>query len=57
MEGPSPDGPRQFMVHRLANNRGKAEAVRQGMLLALTRDRPRAEMLAKRDLGLAGSPA
>ena len=28
-----------------------------GMLLALTRDRPQAEFLAKRDLGLAGSPA
>ena len=28
-----------------------------GMLLALTRDRPQAEYLAKRDLGLAGSPA
>jgi cell division protein FtsW len=28
-----------------------------GMLLALTRDRPQAEYLAKRDLGLAGHPA
>ena len=28
-----------------------------GMLLALTRDRPRAEALAKRDFGYAGSPA
>jgi cell division protein FtsW len=28
-----------------------------GMLLALTRERPRAELLAKRDLGLAGSHA
>jgi cell division protein FtsW len=28
-----------------------------GMLLALTRDRPRAELLAKSDLGLAASPA
>jgi hypothetical protein len=28
-----------------------------GMLLALTRGRPRAELLAKRDLGLAASPA
>jgi cell division protein FtsW len=28
-----------------------------GMLLALTRDRPRAEMLARRDYALAGSPA
>jgi dolichyl-phosphate beta-glucosyltransferase len=29
------DMPRQFMVHRLTRNRGKAEAVRQGVLLAL----------------------
>lgn len=29
------EAPQQFMVHRLAKNRGKAEAVRQGMLLAL----------------------
>lgn len=28
-----------------------------GMLLALTRDRPRAELLAKRDFAVAGSPA
>jgi cell division protein FtsW len=28
-----------------------------GMLLALTRDRPRAEAWAKRDFGYAGSPA
>jgi cell division protein FtsW len=28
-----------------------------GMLLALTRERPRAEMLARRDYGYAGSPA
>jgi cell division protein FtsW len=28
-----------------------------GMLLALTRDRPRAELLARRDLGLAANPA
>jgi cell division protein FtsW len=28
-----------------------------GMLLALTRDRPRAEQLAVRDLGLAANPA
>ena len=28
-----------------------------GMLLALTRERPRAEMLAQRDFGFAGSPA
>ena len=28
-----------------------------GMLLALTRDRPRAEMLARRDFGYARSPA
>jgi len=28
-----------------------------GMLLALTRDRPRAELLIGRDMGLAGSPA
>jgi cell division protein FtsW len=28
-----------------------------GMLLALTRDRPRAELLARRDFGYAGSPA
>jgi cell division protein FtsW len=28
-----------------------------GMLLALTRERPRAEYLARRDLGFAGNPA
>ena len=28
-----------------------------GMLLALTRERPRAEMLARRDMSFAGSPA
>jgi cell division protein FtsW len=28
-----------------------------GMLLALTRERPRVELMAARELGLAGSPA
>jgi cell division protein FtsW len=28
-----------------------------GMLLALTRDRPRAELLARRDYAIGGSPA
>jgi len=32
-------------------------AYAMGMLLALTRDRPRAEMMTTRDFGYAGSPA
>ena len=32
-------------------------AYAMGMLLALTRERPRAEMLARRDMSFAGSPA
>ena len=44
------DGPKSHLI-------AKAGTPTMGMLLALTRDRPRAEALAKRDFGYAGSPA